>query len=1713
MLSRGLVLAFFLLAATFNNVSAQSTSACTVCSCRGSTVDCSWLQITAVPTDIPATTTVLNLGYTTLQSIASSDLAGLTDLTRIDLSGTSIYQFPVNLFENNRNLKEVIMRDMGALQTWTDIFSYTPSIELWSFSGARTLILPTTVFANARTLKTLIVEDSYRGSRTFPSGWLAGLTRLQTLAIINYRTVTTLGADLLTAQTDLRVLNLTDLTAVTSIDSNLLASNPNLEFLSMRNTFVRASTIPATLFSHQTKLQTLILSEGALVSVDKDAFNATTALTTLMLHNNRISALNENIFAALTNLQTLTLTSNQLATISPNLFRAMSSSLRSLDINSNKLAATSLDFVQGLTALESLSLMFNQITAAVSATHFAGMTRLRTLALTDSRLASIAPTAFSSLTALETLDLSGTQFGTLPQVFATLTQLKTLQLLSCNILTIVGGTFSSLTRLTDLGLTDNGLTALSEATLVGLANLDSLYMGVNKLTTLPINFGFLLPRLTYLNLDSNLITNLAASTFQSMTLIRQIVMPSNQLATLPPTIFNGLTTLTTLNLRANGLTAVPDSLFQGLLALRTLNLGGSNLGGLSTRAFTLLPNLVALNLSQSNIAFVLKGTLHSVVQQLTSTSADIALDMTANGVACAYSAAAGTVYATLTCNCSLATRGDGKYCAPVEQIKCLAGTTDADNDAATPCVTCPAGTYTPENWKAACAPCPAGTTDSDSDPATPCVPCSQPGLHVPAGSTGSCADMTFSCAAQGKFDHDSNSATPCVDVCSFCTCTDKNVVDCRSRNISVLPTLPANFAVRTLMLDNNTITTLPASLFEITLLKEVYARSNLISSLPSSLMARITARNMVFTTSDNPSECYLNMDAATNNPTLQAPGCFCAKGFAGNGFFCEQAQVTEQQRCPAGFVDHDSEAATPCVQCPQTGFHVPAGSFGPCQLFICPAGTTDHDMDASTPCQTCSAGAFAPAGSVGTCASLACAAGTRDHDADLRTPCQPCNAGTYVPANSIGACSGFNCSAGTFDHDSNPSTPCHVCPRGSYSTAGQVDACYTCDAGSIDDDLNAVTPCVPLTQGSYAAAGSYGSAAIFQCAAGSSDADYDPRTPCVSCPSGGYVPLGSSGACDTFACTNNTFDHDNDASTPCVPVELQVAVDSSSGGNKVGVAVGVTAACVAVVALVLLLVVRRRYQNIIKAHDFEDELRALPMSGKVKMVPREVDRRKLHMLGTLGKGAFGVVNKALLNEPTSLGLPAFLVAVKQFDDPSGKEKEQIFREAALMAQVSSEFVLKLVGVITKDIPLFIILEFCEHGSLDTFLTKHGKNLLLNSRLQLAHDIAAGMEALESIGFLHRDLAARNVLVASNLRAKIADFGHARDLQDSSEYTASDKQAFALRWTAPEAFEQRVFTHRTDTWSYGVTLWEIFSNGDRPYSTLSNSEVWLAVSGGQRLAKPAACPNRIYDMMLSCWAKDPKQRPDFSSLRSYFIYELDGDVQALERNLDTISQAAKSKDKSNTLSTTTSSCSSGSAYMSMDSATASISSATVGYMSFNSKDSTSGVIKHNPDGSAFTPQPFNPKTKDLGEPAAAPAPTYTNLATVMEVDEKAKPMDRINGYVDLPKMNQAGTDCEHRASTSSYTALDIDPAVKPTCNVDSDEKGYMPLIEVVMPSSVTLKKNIEYSGFPAAQTSTAKPGVKLAGFQTVKTPENNYVDEKGVEFYIAQTDEDIFHSVI
>ncbi|XP_047247326.1 tyrosine-protein kinase receptor UFO [Girardinichthys multiradiatus] len=306
------------------------------------------------------------------------------------------------------------------------------------------------------------------------------------------------------------------------------------------------------------------------------------------------------------------------------------------------------------------------------------------------------------------------------------------------------------------------------------------------------------------------------------------------------------------------------------------------------------------------------------------------------------------------------------------------------------------------------------------------------------------------------------------------------------------------------------------------------------------------------------------------------------------------------------------------------------------------------------------------------------------------------------------------------------------------------------------------------------------------------------------------------------------------------------------------------------------LVVRYRARQSYSRRPLEATLNSLGISDELKQKLQDVmvDRHKLTLGKTLGEGEFGSVMEGLLNQEEAV----LKVAVKTMKIAicTRSEMEDFLREAACMKEFDHPNVMRLLGVCLQTVESegypspVVILPYMKHGDLHSYLLYSRLGdcpVYLPSQMlvKFMADIARGMEYLSSKNFIHRDLAARNCMLNENMNVCVADFGLSKKIYNGDYYRQGRISKMPVKWIAIESLADRVYTTKSDVWSFGVTMWEIATRGQTPYPGVENSEIYDYLRQGNRLKQPPDCLDSIYSLMFSCWLLSPKDRPSFETL--------------------------------------------------------------------------------------------------------------------------------------------------------------------------------------------------------------------------------------------------------
>jgi len=118
---------------------------------------------------------------------------------------------------------------------------------------------------------------------------------------------------------------------------------------------------------------------------------------------------------------------------------------------------------------------------------------------------------------------------------------------------------------------------------------------------------------------------------------------------------------------------------------------------------------------------------------------------------------------------------------------------------------------------------------------------------------------------------------------------------------------------------------------------------------------------------------------------------------------------------------------------------------------------------------------------------------------------------------------------------------------------------------------------------------------------------------------------------------------------------------------------------------------------------------------------------------------------------------------------------------------------------------------------------------------------------------------------------------------TSDYNLKSETQLPVRWCAPEVLLRTKFTLETDRYAFGVTLFELFSRGGKPYPLMSNAEILEAANKSDwpklKLEKPVNCPSAIHDLMLRLTnPTEPKKRPSMDEVFDFLhalVTELEG----------------------------------------------------------------------------------------------------------------------------------------------------------------------------------------------------------------------------------------------
>ncbi|KRX85546.1 Serine/threonine-protein kinase 10, partial [Trichinella sp. T6] len=284
-----------------------------------------------------------------------------------------------------------------------------------------------------------------------------------------------------------------------------------------------------------------------------------------------------------------------------------------------------------------------------------------------------------------------------------------------------------------------------------------------------------------------------------------------------------------------------------------------------------------------------------------------------------------------------------------------------------------------------------------------------------------------------------------------------------------------------------------------------------------------------------------------------------------------------------------------------------------------------------------------------------------------------------------------------------------------------------------------------------------------------------------------------------------------------------------------------------------------KFKNLFRSNGYHAECR---QSSAYQHIRRDVDPRTVwEIVGELGDGAFGKVQRAqhVLSKLQS--------AAKVIETRTEEEIEDYLIEIEILTQCRHKNVVGLYEVYFYEQCLWLMLEFCSGGAVDSIMVELEKPLNESQIRYICHEICEGLQFLHNCFVIHRDLKAGNVLLTSEGGVKLADFGVSAKNKDAMQR----RDSFIGTPMAPEVmmcetFKEQPYSCKCDIWSLGITLIE-FAEMDPPYHEMSPMRVLIKIQKSEPpgLAQPKKWSGEFHNFLSRCLVKSQSERASADEL--------------------------------------------------------------------------------------------------------------------------------------------------------------------------------------------------------------------------------------------------------
>ena len=259
---------------------------------------------------------------------------------------------------------------------------------------------------------------------------------------------------------------------------------------------------------------------------------------------------------------------------------------------------------------------------------------------------------------------------------------------------------------------------------------------------------------------------------------------------------------------------------------------------------------------------------------------------------------------------------------------------------------------------------------------------------------------------------------------------------------------------------------------------------------------------------------------------------------------------------------------------------------------------------------------------------------------------------------------------------------------------------------------------------------------------------------------------------------------------------------------------------------------------------------------------------KWKVVEIIGNGRFGQVLKAI-----DLDSGKIFAVKRLYYNPSNNTQnkfiDSLYQEIKILATLKHSHIVKYLSSETINDNYCMHIEYLPGGSVSRLIGKLGPLPEITVRAYI-RQILKGLEYLHNNGIIHRDLKSENILLDSNGKLKVCDFGCSKRYEvDMNESGLVNSVKGSLLWMAPEVMKQGGYGRKADIWSLGCVVIEMLT-GKPPWGEIDNQVMLMmkVVVYNELPEIPSGVSAMAKDFITICLNRDPEKRKSASEMLAH-----------------------------------------------------------------------------------------------------------------------------------------------------------------------------------------------------------------------------------------------------